>query len=159
MKIQDIQARFEKAVHLFMDDQGQLLKLNANERAVGATLAHLFLRNLFPNHQVDAEYNRVGLDGSAKRLNLPMECGGENARVFPDIVVHLQPSHRSTSSSITSPTLRTSWGSTMSAWASTIPMCNTHSARRATRERYMRSCLRMGPGRKRLVPDRPRRKA
>lgn len=88
MEIEDIQARFEKAVELFMDDQSQLLELNANERAIGATLAHLFVREMFPDHRVDAEYNRVGLDGSAKRLNLPMECGGENARVFPDIVVH-----------------------------------------------------------------------
>jgi hypothetical protein len=40
---------------------------------------------MFPNRRVDAEYNRVGLDGSAKRLNLPLECGGENARVFPDM--------------------------------------------------------------------------
>lgn len=82
MEIEDIQGRFHRAVQMFIDDQAQLLELNANERAVGATLAHLFVRVMFPGHRVDAEYNRVGLDGSAKRLNLPMECGGANARVF-----------------------------------------------------------------------------
>lgn len=88
MDTEEIQDRFVKAVQMFMGDQHQLLELDANERAIGATLAHVFMREMFPYHRVDAEYNRVGLDGSAKRLNLPLECGGDNARVFPDIVVH-----------------------------------------------------------------------
>ncbi|ARP63803.1 hypothetical protein A9K65_010755 [Mesorhizobium sp. WSM1497] len=90
MDIEEIKIRFEKAVTLFMDDQKQLLELDVNERAIGATLAHVFVRELFPDHKVDAEYNRVGLDGSPKRLNLPLECGGENTPVYPDIVVHFR---------------------------------------------------------------------
>lgn len=88
METEEIKSRLEKAVTLFMDDQKQLLELDVNERALGATLAHLFVRELFPDHKVDAEYNRVGLDGSPKRLNLPLKCGGENTPVYPDIVVH-----------------------------------------------------------------------
>ncbi|MER9071794.1 hypothetical protein NKH80_03055 [Mesorhizobium sp. M0904] len=88
MEIDEILGRFEKGLGLFLDEQAQLLELDVNERAIGTVLAHLYLRPLFPDHRVDAEYNRVGLDGSAKRLNLPAECGGENKRVFPDIVVH-----------------------------------------------------------------------
>ncbi|MBZ9737170.1 hypothetical protein LB534_14820 [Mesorhizobium sp. CA18] len=88
MDIEETKARLEKAVTLFVDDQKQLLELDVNERALGATLAHLFVRECFPDHKVDAEYNRVGLDGSPKRLNLPLECGGENTPVYPDIVVH-----------------------------------------------------------------------
>jgi hypothetical protein len=88
MDTEEIKARLEKAVTWFMDDQKQLLELDVNERALGATLAHLFVRELFPHHKVDAEYNRVGLDGRPKRLNLPIECGGENTPVYPDIVVH-----------------------------------------------------------------------
>lgn len=88
MDVDEIKARFEKAVELFLAEQEELLQLNVNERAVGATLAHLYVREQFPDHRVDAEYNRVGIDGSAKRLNLPPECGGENGRVFPDIIVH-----------------------------------------------------------------------
>lgn len=88
MEADEICNLFEKGLGLFLDEQAQLLELDVNERAIGAVLAHLYLRPLFPNYRVDAEYNRVGLDGSAKRLNLPAECGGENKRVFPDIVVH-----------------------------------------------------------------------
>lgn len=88
MDNEEIRARLEKAVTWFMDDQKQLLELDVNERALGATLAHLFVRELFPEHKVDAEYNRVGFDGRPKRLNLPIECGGENTPVYPDIVVH-----------------------------------------------------------------------
>ncbi|TPN57389.1 MULTISPECIES: hypothetical protein [unclassified Mesorhizobium] len=88
MQIEEIKSRLEKAVTLFMDDQKQLLELDVNERALGATLAHLFVRELFPDHKVDAEYNRVSLDGSPKRLNLPLKCGGENTPVYSDIVVH-----------------------------------------------------------------------
>ncbi|TCV46108.1 hypothetical protein [Agrobacterium tumefaciens] len=84
----EIMGRFEEAVRLFLKDQAQLLELDVNERAVGATLAHLFVREMFPDHKVDAEYNRVGLDGTPKRLNLPPECGGDNTPVYPDIVVH-----------------------------------------------------------------------
>lgn len=88
MEPDEIKGRFEKAVQLFMAEQDELLKLRVNERAVGATLAHLYVRELFPDHRVDAEYNRVGYDGSPKRLNLSAECGGENTIVYPDIVVH-----------------------------------------------------------------------
>jgi len=88
MDADEIKARFEKAVGLFLAEQEELLQLNVNERAVGATLAHLYVRELFPDHRVDAEYNRVGFEGDPKRLNLPPECGGENGRVFPDIIVH-----------------------------------------------------------------------
>jgi hypothetical protein len=88
MEAEEIRARFEEAVADFMADQFQLLELDVNERAVGAVLAHLYVREVFPDHKVDAEYNRVGLEGDPKRLNLPEECGRPNGRVFPDIIVH-----------------------------------------------------------------------
>lgn len=90
METDEIRARFEEALAAFMADQSQLLELDVNERAVGAVLAHLYVREVFPDHNVDAEYNRVGLDGLPKRLNLPPECGRPNGRVYPDIIVHLR---------------------------------------------------------------------
>ncbi|MBB6469951.1 hypothetical protein HNQ96_005845 [Aminobacter lissarensis] len=70
MDTEEIQARFVKAVKMFMDDQHQLLELDANERAIGATLAHLCVREMFPDHRVDAEYNRVGLDPGRRKPRL-----------------------------------------------------------------------------------------
>jgi hypothetical protein len=90
METDEIRARFEEALAEFMADQFQLLELDVNERAVGAVLAHLYVREVFPDHNVDAEYNRVGLDGLPKRLDLPPECGRLNGRVYPDIIVHLR---------------------------------------------------------------------
>jgi hypothetical protein len=90
MKPDEIKARFEKALAAFMGEQSQLLALDVNERAVGAVLAHLYVREVFPDHNVDAEYNRVGLGGLPKRLDLPPECGRPKGRVYPDIIVHLR---------------------------------------------------------------------
>ena len=90
MEPKEIQARFHEAVDRFMKEQFELLELNVNERAVGAVLAHLYVREVFPDHKVDAEYNRIGLDGDPKQLNLPPECRRPSGRVFPDIIVHLR---------------------------------------------------------------------
>lgn len=90
METNEIKARFQEALAAFMADQSQLLELDVNERAVGAVLAHLYVREAFPEHNVDAEYNRIGLDGLPKRLSLPLECGRPNGRVYPDIIVHLR---------------------------------------------------------------------
>ncbi|SCB44769.1 hypothetical protein [Rhizobium lusitanum] len=84
----EVRSRFESALHSFMVGQIELLKFDVNERAVGAVFAHLYLRDVFPDHKVDAEYNRVGFDGDPKRLNLTDECRGPRRRVIPDIVVH-----------------------------------------------------------------------
>jgi hypothetical protein len=85
----EICRRFEKAIRDFLKKKMQLLGLDINERELGGVLAHLYVRLLFPDHNVDAEYNRVGFDGDPKRLKLPPEChGGHVRRVLPDLVVH-----------------------------------------------------------------------
>ncbi|RVG88457.1 hypothetical protein CN221_27365 [Sinorhizobium meliloti] len=88
MENDDIRLRFLAALDRFMADQYELLEMNVNERAVGAVLAHLYVREEFTHHKVDAEYNRIGVNGDPKRLNLPAEFGTKNGRVIPDIIVH-----------------------------------------------------------------------
>jgi hypothetical protein len=63
-----------------------LLEADVAERAIAAKLAE-HLAPLFPNHRVDVEYNRHGLD--PKAVDLPLLCrGGGRRRIFPDIIVH-----------------------------------------------------------------------
>jgi hypothetical protein len=69
---------------LFEHDR-QLLEADASERAITARLAR-HLEKIFPNWDIDCEYNRHGLD--PKRIGI-----GEDAQlVFPDVIVH----HRQT---------------------------------------------------------------
>jgi len=82
----DIRRRFEKALNQLLSDDIDLLERNAAERAIGGRLAaHLAV--LFPEHNVDVEYDRHGLEPQA--VELPPYCrGGGRKRVIPDIVVH-----------------------------------------------------------------------
>jgi hypothetical protein len=82
----DIRKRFEKALGHMLSDDIDLLERNAAERAIGGRLAaHLSV--LFPDHNVDVEYDRHGL--KPKAVELPPFCrGGGRKRVIPDIVVH-----------------------------------------------------------------------
>jgi hypothetical protein len=82
----DIRGRFEKALSQLLSDDLDLLERNAAERAIGGRLAaHLAV--LFPEHNVDVEYDRHGLE--PKAVELPPLCrGGGLRRVIPDIVVH-----------------------------------------------------------------------
>jgi len=84
----EIREKLLRALDRFMAEQYDLLEMTVNERAVGAVLAHLFVREEFPDHKVDAEYNRIGANGDPKRLNLPADFGTKNGRVIPDIIVH-----------------------------------------------------------------------
>jgi hypothetical protein len=61
-----------------------------SERCIAFRLA-MYLQHLFPDHSVDAEYNRKGRD--PKTLNLPPQCANYlnndgSPLVVPDIIVH-----------------------------------------------------------------------
>ena len=63
-----------------------LLETQVGERSVAAKLA-CYMAPLFPDHDVDVEYNRHGLD--PKSLDLPAECrGGGTKLITPDVIVH-----------------------------------------------------------------------
>src|SRR5438876_8740359 len=82
----ELEGRLAKAIALLYRRDHLLLEYETGERAVAAKLA-CHLAALFPDQDVDVEYNRHGLD--PKDLDLPSGCrGGGRRRVFPDIVVH-----------------------------------------------------------------------
>lgn len=89
MNDDDICRLFELGLGEFLSEQQELLEFDVNERAVSAVLAHRYVAPYFPDHAVEAEYNRVGIEREAKRLDLPEVCaGGGLKRVYPDIIVH-----------------------------------------------------------------------
>jgi hypothetical protein len=93
MDEKEICGRFEAALDAFFENEAELLELDVHERTVAGYLAHRYLAPQFPNHRVDADYNKVGLAREPKRLELPKECRGGGYRiVVPDIIVH----HRGT---------------------------------------------------------------
>lgn len=82
----EIAARLREAVAALFKRDGLLLEYAVGERAVAAKLA-CYLAPLFPDHHVDVEYNRHGLD--PKVLNLPSDCdGGGEKLIMPDVIVH-----------------------------------------------------------------------
>lgn len=97
MKQREIRRRFECALRRFYSKEALLIKYKVSERALTHKLAE-HLQKLFPRHNVDCEYNKVGW-GDPKRLWVLMaadpDCPRDCARcvnnkcvIFPDIIVH-----------------------------------------------------------------------
>ena len=84
-----LKTRLKKAIERLMERDRDLLVLNVSERCVSHRLA-LYLQELFPELDVDCEYNRDGPD--PKRLKPPPVPlywdDDESKSVFPDILVH-----------------------------------------------------------------------
>jgi hypothetical protein len=79
-----------QAVATFLECDGLLLITDANERSVAHRLA-FHLTGVFPDWDVDCEYNRKGFDLPKVIFLLGQSGEPESAngsRVFPDIVVH-----------------------------------------------------------------------
>ena len=109
----DIVARLNEALRELYTHDRHLLEVDANERAITHRLA-VYLEKLFPDWDVDCEYNRIGFDDSSKRLKdvrgvlrgemarqrTARRSGGakkqrliadtEGRTVYPDIVVHIR---------------------------------------------------------------------
>jgi len=86
MKIAQIEANLREALRKLFSEEYELLDRNASERSIGAALAGK-LNQLFPDYDVDVEYDRHGLD--PKKVELPVYCrGGGRRRIIPDIIVH-----------------------------------------------------------------------
>jgi hypothetical protein len=76
----------QRALQLLFANDAFLLEANVKERAIAAKLA-CYLALQFPEHDVDIEYNRHGLE--PKRVNLPAHCrGGGDKLILPDVVIH-----------------------------------------------------------------------
>ncbi len=76
----------EEALRLLFTKDAELLETDAAERAICAALASN-LKPHFPNHQVDVEYNRHGIE--PKEVALSEDCrGGGMKKIYPDVIVH-----------------------------------------------------------------------
>lgn len=76
----------EDAIGRLFSDDAFLLETDVAERAIAARLA-FYLAPQFPQHQVDVEYNRHGIE--PKMVDLPEHCrGGGQRYIYPDIVIH-----------------------------------------------------------------------
>lgn len=69
------------AIQTLLERDDILLTIDANERTISAQLA-CYLKPVFPEWNVDVEYNRQGLD--------PKQIGIEESAtlVYPDIIIH-----------------------------------------------------------------------
>jgi len=86
MRKREVKKAVQTALQSIVDKDSDLLERNAGERAIAGRLA-IYLAAVFPDHDVDVEYDRHGLD--RKTLDLPPVCrGGGRRKVIPDIVVH-----------------------------------------------------------------------
>jgi hypothetical protein len=84
--LQQMERSVRRALQQLLAEEAFLLAADVAERAIAAKLGE-YLAVLFPDHKVDVEYNRHGLD--VKIVNLPPCCrGGGRRRIFPDIIIH-----------------------------------------------------------------------
>ena len=92
MQREEVEARVLSALSMLVERDRHLLEVCANERSITHRLG-IYLQDLFPEWDVDCEYNRD--DHDPKRLHLdglyptrikPDDTKGKT--VFPDIIVH-----------------------------------------------------------------------
>ena len=89
MDMATIRRKVDHAVGVLMERHARLLELDVNEQAIAHKLAEV-LREEFPDHDIDCEYNRH--HNEVKRLKLSGQTEKTESthptRVLPDIVVH-----------------------------------------------------------------------
>jgi hypothetical protein len=92
----EITGKIEAALGMLAEKDQQLLEFEANERSITHKLAQ-YLQPMFPEYDTDCEYNRIGTEGTAKKLyGLQTDSGSGQTpvddlnatTVYPDIVVH-----------------------------------------------------------------------
>jgi hypothetical protein len=90
MERDDVRRRLEAALQRLVASDAYLLTHDLGERCIASRFA-MYLQETFPEHAVDAEYNRAG--DTPKRLRLLEDCAnyrnehGESL-VVPDVIVH-----------------------------------------------------------------------
>lgn len=86
----DVAGRFIAAVASVLERDAHLLEVSCNERAISHRLG-LYMAELFPEWDVDCEYNRDG--ERPKEIRIGSGDDGENgSRVLPDVIVHRRDS-------------------------------------------------------------------
>jgi hypothetical protein len=83
------------ALEAFLENDSQLLRIDANERSITARIA-MYLQQALPQLHVDCEYNRDGVN--PKRLAhfhlFPEAEDTEAKTVFPDIIAHVRGTNK-----------------------------------------------------------------
>lgn len=88
MERDEVRRRLQAALEKLVSDDAYLLAQSLGERCIAARLT-MYLQHEFPDHHVDAEYNRDA--DTPKRLDLPEDCAnyrdehGESL-VVPDVI-------------------------------------------------------------------------
>lgn len=90
MEQEDIFCRLRLGIEVLNEADRSLLTRDVHEQSVGARLAY-HLQALFPDHDVDVEYNRHEAD--PKRLEIDPKCANKTndegeTLVRPDVIVH-----------------------------------------------------------------------
>lgn len=109
-----ILSKLKRALKNFYKKESFLVEYKVAERALTHKLAE-YLQKLFPDYNVDCEYNKVG-NGDSKRVSALMdansdcphncnECPANKCVIFPDIIVH----KRGTDENILVIEAKTSW--------------------------------------------------
>src|SRR5260370_36438380 len=91
----DVEQKIKIALQILDQNDKHLISANANERSVTHKLAQ-YIELLFPNYDVDCEYNRDGDDpkvihGLKQGANGGNPIPADDTRgvsVFPDIIIH-----------------------------------------------------------------------
>ncbi|MGO9833973.1 MAG: hypothetical protein ACLP1X_07150 [Polyangiaceae bacterium] len=90
MTTDEVRAAIDKAMRRLIDDDGEILGRDVNERTLTHRLAvYLEQDSLFKGWYVDCEYNRDGTN--PKRLNQPTPISSDDTKgrtIFPDIIIH-----------------------------------------------------------------------
>lgn len=75
-----------------LSSQRELLEKKVNERSITHWIA-TYLQELFPEHTVDCEYNRDGVDIKRRLPTRIMSDDSDAQTVYPDIIVHRRGTH------------------------------------------------------------------
>ena len=85
----EVAERVRAAVARLLKCDNYLLEVDANERALSHRLG-MYLQDVFPEWNVDCEYNRDGVDPKRLEIN-PENVRSDDDRgttVYPDVIVH-----------------------------------------------------------------------
>ena len=86
MEESKVEERLVEALGYLEQEHGELLLWSTPERTLVALVA-CYLRDRFPSHSVDSEYNRWGGNGESKRYG-SAEGKREGGTFTPDLIVH-----------------------------------------------------------------------
>lgn len=84
---EEIIKKLSLALHLFYAKDAHLIEINVHERSIAHKFAE-YLQILFPEYNVDCEYDKHGY--YTKELEGISECSSGRAtdRILPDIIIH-----------------------------------------------------------------------